>query len=82
MVPRAPCGALHAVETRVDALYVRAYGLEPCVHFTHLLAHLQQQAEQLGRRLVLCRARGLTNRNAASRVLVQCPQVATEASRN
>jgi hypothetical protein len=35
---------------------VRFDALEPCVHDAHLLAHLEQQAEQLGHRLVLGRA--------------------------
>jgi hypothetical protein len=47
---------LPAAHTRVDALYVRFDALEPCVHLAHLLAYLQQQAEQPGRHLVLGRA--------------------------
>jgi hypothetical protein len=49
-------GGRHAAHARVDALHVRGDALEPCVHLAHLLAHLQQQAEQLGRRHVLGRA--------------------------
>jgi hypothetical protein len=45
--------ALHAAHARVDALQVRADALEPCIHLGHLLAHLEQQAEQPGRRLLL-----------------------------
>jgi hypothetical protein len=51
------CGPLHA---HVGALHARVDALEPCIHFAHLLlillAQLQQQAEQLGRCLVLGRA--------------------------
>jgi hypothetical protein len=47
---------------------VRADALEACIHFAHLLAHLQQQAEQLRRGLILgraaVRARALAGRHA------------------
>jgi hypothetical protein len=45
--------ALHAAHARVDALHVRADALQLCIHDAHQLAHLQEQAEQLGSRLVL-----------------------------
>jgi hypothetical protein len=51
--------ALHAAHACVDALQLRPDVRdvrELRVHREHLCAHLQQQAEQLGRRLVLGRA--------------------------
>jgi hypothetical protein len=73
--------ALHPGHTRVDALQLPTHARELRAHRAHLRAHLQQQAEQLGRCRILSRglkslvvrARALARRHPRTGFSGDCP---------